>query len=171
MMNASRFLESKLPKPGKQTPLGPKYKPSEAEISKWHDYFSIVEDPIKALDQVAAGNLTGQTMETLQVVYPKLLQEMQHKITEKMIDHINKNKPIPYKTKLSLSLFLDQDLVPSLDPISIAGTQATLNAASAANDAMKNAQMSSVSTNRASKLKEANRMLTPMQKSAQREGA
>lgn len=167
---ATQFLQSKMPQGANHKPLSSKYVPSDAELSKWYRYFNMVEKPTNALRQVASGTLTSDAMETLKVVYPKLLQDMQKSVTEKMIDAVAKKKSIPYKTKLSLSLFLGSDLVSSLDPVSMLANQNTMASATQAKNDQEQAQkMGSVNAKGLDKLDSSNRLLTASQSSAQRQ--
>lgn len=171
MIRATQFLSAKLPgKDVSQKPLSAPYRPSEAELAQWHKYFSAVDNPVGALHQVARGTLTPQTMEALSAVYPKLLQDMRVQVMDKMTDAIAKKKPIPYRTKLSLSLFLNTDLVNSLTPVSVLATQNTMSAATGAKDAREAQQMRGGSAKKTAKLDGSSRMMTPMQQVAQRDG-
>lgn len=167
---ATQFLKSKLPGNDIQKkPLSPEYKPSNSELSKWHNYFNAVEKPTDALYAVKSGTLTKEVMETLQVVYPKLLQEMRVAVSDKMSSAVAKKQVIPYRTKLSLSLFLDSDLVNSLNPISMLANQNTLTTATQNKAAEQSSQMAATSKKGLDKIKTSNRFLTPMQKSNERE--
>ncbi len=168
MARATQFLQSKLPQTAPTKPLSPSYKPSDADLSKWHSYFNAVENPTAALYSVAHGTLIPETMETLSVVYPKMLNDMRQSVMGKMTESISKKKVIPYKTKLSLSLFMGEDLVESLNPVSMIGNQNTMATATQSKAMQASAQMNSVNTKNAGNIKTASRYLTPMQKSADR---
>lgn len=170
MVRATRFLNSKLPGAGvPKRPLSPKYKPSDAELAKWHKYFSAVENPTDILKSVAQGSIVPEQMEAVSVVYPRLMQEMQVAVTDKLTDAIAKKKVITYRTKLALSMFLGSDLVNSLDPKVILATQNTMTTATQAKDQQE--QMAGVNTKSLGKMNESNRLMTSMQKSSQREDA
>lgn len=168
MLRATQFLKAKLPQGPPKTPLGHTYKPSDAELAKWHKYFSAVDSPTDALHAVARGTIVPETMEALSVVYPKLLQEMQLTVTDKMTDAVSKKKLIPYRTKLALSMFLGSDMVPSLNAQSMLANQNTLATATAAKQAQ---EMGSVNGKSLGKMEGANRFMTASQKSAHREDA
>ncbi len=172
MLRATQFLQQKLPGNNiPKAPLSPKYKPSDSELSKWHKYFSIVENPTKALDQVASGTIVPETMETLSVVYPKMLQEMRMAVTDKLTETMGKEIAIPYRTKLALSLFLGSDMVNSLNPKSMLATQNMLATATMAHDAQEQGQMSGVNKKSLGKINKSNSLLTDSQSSAQRQEA
>lgn len=172
MARATQFLQQKLPgQDVAKKPLSNTYQPSEAEIAKWHKYYSAVENPTNALKQVAVGNISAETMETLSVVYPKLLNEMQIAVTDKMSDAIAKKKLIPYRTKMALSMFLGSDLVNSLEPKTMLAMQNTMSTATQAKANMEQAQMSGASRKSLGTINKSNNFMTPMQKSAAREDA
>jgi hypothetical protein len=172
MIRAVQFLQQKLPGNNiTRKPLSPEYKPSDAELAKWYKYFSAVERPTQVLQQIAIGNLVPETMETLAVVYPKLLSEMQVAVTDKLTDAIAKKKLIPYRTKLSLSMFLGSDLVNSLDPKTMLAMQNTMATATQAKEEMERGQMNNASRKSLGTIKSTSRYMTPMQKSAAREDA
>lgn len=167
MLRASQFLNSKLPGQGVPTKaLSKPYQPSDAEIAKWYRYFSSVSKPTEMLQSVAMGTLVPEQIEAVSVVYPKLMNEMKAAVTDKMTDFISKEKSIPYKTKLSLSLFLGFDLVNSLDPMSMVANQNLLATASQVKEAQ---EMNSRTSKSVSKMDKNNSFLTPMQKSANRQ--
>lgn len=165
---AVQFLQSKLPGNNvPQAPLGHKYIPSNSELSKWNKYYNSVDNPTDVLHQIASGSIAPETMETLEAVYPKLLSEMQTAVMDKMTQAIAKKKMIPYRTKLSLSMFLGQDLVQSLDGMAIMENQSILGGAQLA----KNAQEGQMNAKNGSlkDMEYSSRFLTPMQKNNSRE--
>lgn len=169
-IRAIQFLDSK--RPGKDIqskPLSPKYKPSRSELSRWHTYYKAVNDPTGALFDVSHGTLVPETMEALTAVYPKLLSEMNVSIVDKMSSHMAKGQHIPYRKKLSLSLFLGTDLVNSLDPKSMLATQNTLAQSNAIQQAGQMGQISSANKKNVGKMKQPNRYLTDAQSAAQEE--
>ena len=169
MIRATQFLQAKTPGTNLNSkPLSAKYEPSNSEIAKWYNYFSVVENPTNALKQVASGTITPETMETLKVVYPKMLQEMQKEVTSKLVDHMSKGKKLPYNRKLSLSMFLGSDLVNSLDPKSMLANQNVMSTATQIKNSQESMQMGRVNQKGLDKIDSSNRLLTPMQQSAQR---
>lgn len=167
---ATSFLSSKLPKAPPAKPLSPKFEASPAEVAKFNRYFEIVEDPAKAMHQLASNTLTHETVEALQAVYPKLYSSMQSSLMEQMSNYMAKNDaPIPYAKRMGLSLFLQQNLDDSLDSQNIQSNQATLSTLGLeqANNQME--QQARASTQGAGKVSLAHRILTPGQQVSQRE--
>lgn len=169
MIRATQFLRAKIPPKEDLGPFARKYPPSKVELSRWEKYFSVIQDPIGALNQISDGTLTSQTVETLSAVYPKLYDEMKLKLVDALADHIANNRPpIPYSRQLTLSLFLGQDLSTSLKPNNILANQNMLSTATMQKKAAE-AGRSAPLQNRASGLSKSDRMLMPMQSSAQRD--
>lgn len=166
MVRATQFLNSKLPgQNAPRKPLSPQYKPSDAEIAKWHKYFSAVSKPTEILKNVALGNLVPEQIEAVSAVYPLLMEQMRGAVLDRMTDFVAKEKTIPYRTKLSLSLFLGTDLVNSLDSVSMLANQ---NMMATATQAKAQQDMMAANRKPGDKLNKSSDLMTPMQKSAHR---
>lgn len=121
MIRGVQFLNSKIP----QAPMGlfeAQFEPSTSEIADFNRYYNLVEDPVSALEQVDKGTLTSETIETLSAVYPKLYQEMQTQMLDK-ITSIKDPSKVPYQTRMAVSMFLGQPLDSSFSPASIQANQ------------------------------------------------
>lgn len=117
---AAQFLASKLP--GRQTnPFSAPYEPSPFEIAKFNNYREVVEDPLLAFKQMKAGMLSQETLETLNVVYPKLFQEMKASVLKAASQKLATKEAIPYQSKQQISFFLGEPLDQSLK--NVAGIQ------------------------------------------------
>jgi hypothetical protein len=128
MSVAASFLSAKAPRGVKSSVLSPKYQPSKSEISKFARYYNTVKSPTSVLKKIKTGSVLPEEMETLKVVYPQLLAEMQGAIMEQLADHMANAKDLPYQTKLGLSAFLEHDLVNSMGQESVAMNQVTFGA-------------------------------------------
>lgn len=168
---ATQFLASKLPQGGPQTPLGSSYIPSMAEIMKFEQYNHFVENPLSVLDHVKSATLTPEALETMINVYPKLYDQMRTEVLGHMTNFISKHGPeeVPYKTKMSLSLFMGQDMDNSLAQPNIASNQMALMGQGAQQAQNHMEQRVKTSQTGLSKLTVADNALTSMQKTAQRE--
>ena len=109
-----QFLNSKIPKPNTQLPLGQDWEATKSQKAQFNRYFQAVDDPIAVLKQVKDGSLSSEAMEALQAVHPDLLKEMQHKVIENMSAKSAKN--INYATKIAVSKFIGSPVVESLMP-------------------------------------------------------
>ena len=128
MSVAASFLSAKAPRGVKSSVLSPKYQPSKSEINKFARYYNTVKSPTSVLKKIKTGSVLPEEMETLKVVYPQLLAEMQGAIMEQLADHMANAKDLPYQTKLGLSAFLEHDLVNSMGQESVAMNQVTFGA-------------------------------------------
>lgn len=148
LSRATQFLASKIPQQDAPAPLSEPPKPSETEISKFERYVKTVEDPMHVLSDVKSGMLTPESMETLQTVYPKLYGEMQQSLMERLIDKKAKKdlSKLPYRTKLSLSMFMQQDLDNSLKQPNIMANQVALAGIQAAKQEKEQAALGNVRT-------------------------
>lgn len=122
---ATEFLKSKLPSTDPLAPLSNKRVPSDAELSKFFRYYSVVENPYTVLKQVKDGTLNSEAMEAMSTVYPKLLGEMQEAVANKLTEQKNGGKDLPYQTKVMLSAFLGVDLIASITQQGIFANQMT----------------------------------------------
>jgi len=128
MLTAASFLNSKAPKPVSSRVLSPTYKPSKSELEKFNRYYKTIKQPTNVIKKIKTGMIMPEEMETLRVVYPQLLQQMQSEVIDKLTDHMADGKELPYRTKIGLSVFLEQPLINSLNQQSIAMNQATFGA-------------------------------------------
>lgn len=168
--SATQFLASKAPIDHDPKPLSRPIEPSQAEIAKFNRYQETVENPVGVFSHIKKGTLTAEHMATLQAVYPKLLDQMRSEVLTNLSKHMaKKDASIPYRTRLSLSAFLGQDLDRSLDPRFMLSTQMAL--ANHGQEQAKNQLESQARVSKAGigKIDIASRMLTPMQASSQRE--
>lgn len=139
---AVSFLASKVPKSERQAPLDEKGVISNSEIAKFNRYASVVENPMSVLGHVKDGTVVPQDMETLGAVYPTMLNQMRHTVTEKLINFASKHDvaELPYKTKLGLSMFLGQNLDSTISPQAISSNQAALSVTAMQNAAQQQSQ-------------------------------
>lgn len=155
---AAAFLASKLPQPPPGGPLSHEWTPSLAEISRFNRYRQAVQDPIGVLQQAAHGLVTPEAIEAVSTVYPQLYLGMQQAILSRLTGR--HASPIPYQSRLAMSLFMGQDMDGTLAPSFV----------SARGGMMGQPPPKPPGPSRADKLKVANRFKTPMQQAAERGG-
>lgn len=168
---ATQFLQSKIPQQPNPKPLSSPTEPSQADLAKFQRYYQVVENPTSVLKDVKNNTITPEAMEALSTVYPKMYQEMQKQVMNQMTSYMGKkNKDLlPHSTKLSLSLFMGQDLIDTLAQPSIAANMAAMAAPSPAQQQNAgNQQKVRTSQKGLSSLTKGTAALTPMQLSAQR---
>jgi hypothetical protein len=125
MVVAAGFLASKAPRGTQTSVLSKPYEPSKSEVMKFARYYNMVEKPTSILQKIKIGQVLPEEMETLKVVYPQMLQQMQGIVMEELADHMAAGKDLPYQVKIGLSQFLETPLTNSLKQQSIAANQAT----------------------------------------------
>lgn len=130
MVVAAGFLASKAPRGTQTSVLSKPYEPSKSEVMKFARYYNMVEKPTSILQKIKIGQVLPEEMETLKIVYPQMLQQMQGIVMEELADHMAAGKNIPYQVKIGLSQFLETPLTNSLKQQSIAANQATFAAPS-----------------------------------------
>lgn len=152
---AVQFLTSKLPAKPQDSPFSEPYEPSLTEMAKFERYLHIVEKPTLVFDQVKTGLIGPETMEALNAVYPKLLDQMRQAVSLEAHKQVEAKKEIPYQLKQSISMFLGQPISNSLLPQNVmnnqmvfmqqAQAQAQKNQAQASSSKMKSNQSSRIS--------------------------
>lgn len=122
----AQYLQNTIPKP--KVPPSPfnKYtwEPSAHELSQFERRVQAVNDPTSILDSLENGSLSKEEVETAQTIYPKLFEQMQSKIIEALTDH---DKPVPYSSRIKLSLLMGQPFDNSLNAQVIQAYQANFN--------------------------------------------
>lgn len=112
------LLKEKLPVMPPRRPLDfTPYVVSSSEAFKFGRYYNTVMNPTGVLNEVSAGTLTNDNLEVLLRVYPSLYKNMQEILMMEMIKYGDKKdkEPLPAWKKLSLSLFLENNLSESLE--------------------------------------------------------
>lgn len=122
--NAAHFLWTKAPKnPAAGRTLNPavqKWRPSDMELAKWERYVEAVEDPMSVLDDLNAGRINREGIETLKTVYPRIYEEVQ----TVFLDHLSETREnLNYRDRLQLSILFDVPLEVTMEPGFVAAIQ------------------------------------------------
>lgn len=122
LINATKFLESKIPKdPSQPNMFAREYQPSSMEIAKFERYMQAVEHPLSVFEDMERGTLTREHVEALKAVYPSLYAQLQQEIIDQVT---TEGEKVPYNKKVQLGILLDVPTDLSLEPTNIAGLQA-----------------------------------------------
>lgn len=124
--NAVQYLQSIKPDPQKQSVLDNEPKITPAEKAQYDRTLTIAEQPLVVLNHIKDGTLTLRDMSDIHALYPALYQKLNSKLSDQLITAIDKKIEIPYKTKLSLSLFMGQPLDSTMTPHGIQSSQMAL---------------------------------------------
>lgn len=120
---ALQYLQSIKPKPHTFGPLDRPVPPQPIEIARYNRALDIAQQPAIVLEHMKNGTLMATDIADLHNLYPALYQSLTQKITNQMTSHHAEDEPIPYKTRMSISLFLGQPVDASMQPMSIQAAQ------------------------------------------------
>lgn len=122
--SALLYLQTlKPPEDTKANPLDRKVPPSAEAKARYNRALDIAQQPAVVLDRVKDGTLQISDIQDLNAMYPALYKRMTQQVTNAMISASDKGDEIPYKTRISASLFLGQPLDSSMIPSSIVAAQ------------------------------------------------
>lgn len=120
---ALQYLQSQMPPKMEAFPIPVKTHISAVAAENFHRAIDIVEQPLHIYAHIKSGTLTPEHMKGLATVYPSLYGEMKTALIGELTNHLTKSEQLPYKTKLSMSLFLGAPLDASMTPQSIQASQ------------------------------------------------
>lgn len=160
-IRATQFLASKVPQTPSPSPLSAPIEPSASQLATFDRYRQAVDSPVDALKNIKNGLLSSEEMETLQVVYPKLLSQMQKEVFSQISSMKDPSK-IPFQTKITLSRFMGEPMSASITPQSIIASQSVYAQPSQQEQNVAQNQQNKTNVAELSKSKRANRIsLTP----------
>lgn len=120
---AVNFLNSVRPSNEPKLPLDSKIPLSPVQLAQFNNYLNLAQQPLLVLDKVKQGTVTPQDVMAIKSMYPQLYPQLVNKVTASMATHVSKGQPIPYKTRIGLSLFLDSPLDSTMTQMSIMNAQ------------------------------------------------
>lgn len=120
---AVEYLKTLKPHPQKLSPLGAEVPPTPEQEARYKRALEIAQQPAVVLSHMKDGTMQLSDLKDLQAMYPGVYQRMAQKLSNTMIDRKADDAPIPYKTRMGLSLFLGQPLDATMDPMSIISAQ------------------------------------------------
>ncbi len=126
--NAVNLLNSLRPSTSKASPLDSKVVLNAAQTSEYTRALNIAQQPLVVLQKIQAGTLVPQDVVLLQKLYPALHAKLVAQLTNEMTANMAKGRPIPYTTRLGLSMFTAQALDSTMQPMSIMAAQPMSNA-------------------------------------------
>ncbi len=122
-MNAVNYLNSQRPIDPKVSPLDTQQKADPMVRQQYNRVLDVAEQPLIVLNHIKQGTLQPKDVQTLQALYPALYEKLSSKIVTQITDRTDKSEPIPYKTKMSMSLFLGKAMDSTMLPQSIIAAQ------------------------------------------------
>ncbi len=121
--NIVSFLNSIRPDLPPKAPLDPVLKPSKAVQAQYDRALDIANQPLIVLKSLKEGTITSHDIIALQKMYPDLYAGLRQKMMNQMVEHRSKEDPIPYKTRMGMSLFMGQALDSTMSQQSIVAAQ------------------------------------------------
>lgn len=120
---AVNYLNSIRPSTKQPSPLDKPIKPTPEQSEAYHRQLDIAEQPLRVLQRIKDGSLVPQDLVTLKTIYPALYQNLTSQIMVHMNDHLTDEEPIPYHTKMALSMFFGSPLDSTMTPSALQSTQ------------------------------------------------
>lgn len=122
--HAFLVLAAQLPPANPSSPLDPTHAPeppNKIAQAEFADAVRVFREPTSVMDDLAHGRLSPGVAQTLRAMYPALHAQMASEILHAVSAA---GKPMPYAKRLQFSMFMGEDLDPSLSQMSIAASQA-----------------------------------------------
>lgn len=123
--NAVNYVNNARPMPQKNAPLDKEVPPSKESMAQFNRLLNIAHQPLSVLGYLKSGQITSTDVTHLKAMFPSTYSDLSQKMTDAMMSHVSKEKPIPYRLKQSLSVFLGQPLDSTMTSASM---QAIMNA-------------------------------------------
>jgi hypothetical protein len=121
---AVQYLQALKPQPYKPSVLDKPIEPSEAQKQRYYRALDIAQNPLVVLQHIKDGTLQTSDIEDLNGIYPYLYSKYVTNITNEISNLEAADKQMPYKQRVSTSLFLGQALDTTMQPSSILAAQA-----------------------------------------------
>lgn len=121
--NAVQFINGMRPVPVQHSPLDTPMEATPQQKQAYDNVLNIAEQPMIVMQKIKDGTLTPHDTAALKALYPALYGRMVQKMTEQMVDATSKGQSIPYKTRMSMSLFMGQALDSTMNPGAIRAAQ------------------------------------------------
>jgi len=122
-VQSAAYLAQLKPRAYQSSPLDTPIEPTSAQIQRYHDALDIAHSPAIVLQKVKDGTLQASDVQDLTHMFPNLYNNMKTKVVDELHTAVARKEVIPYKTRVSMSLFLGQPLDTSMTPSSIQAAQ------------------------------------------------
>lgn len=120
---AVQYLQSLKPHPYKAGPLDREIQPTPEQTARYNRALDIAHQPMMVMQHVKDGTIQASDIQDLKAMYPALYSRMTQKLSDQMIHKTADEEPIPYKTRIGLSLFLGQPIDSSMTSSAIQAAQ------------------------------------------------
>lgn len=120
---ALTYLQSLKPQPHVLGPLDKKVEPQPSEVARYNRALNIAQNPTVVMSHIKDGTLLPTDIADLHNMYPGLYQKMVTQMANQMNAVHSEDRIIPYKTRLSMSLFMGAPTDVTMQPASIVAAQ------------------------------------------------
>lgn len=120
---AVNYLQHLKPQPYRSSPLDREIEPSPTEMARYNRALDIANSPSIVMQHIKDGTLQANDIQDLNAMYPAVYKSMVTKISQEMIHAHAAGTPIPYKTRMGISLFTGQPVDSSMKQQSIMAAQ------------------------------------------------
>lgn len=122
-VRAMQYLSSIKPRDTKNNPLDKTFQPNKSQLGRYNKALEIAQQPAIVLQKMKDGSLQLTDLQDLKAMYPSLYQTYATKIISAAAGKQADEEPIPYKTRVSMSLFLGQPMDATMTPQAIQAAQ------------------------------------------------
>lgn len=119
------YLKTLKPKPVQNSPFDTPIEPTPEQEGRYRRALEIAQQPAVVLQHIKDGTIVPSDVQDIKSMYPALYDQLSHKLTSEMIDKHSNEEPIPYKTRLGMSMFLGQPMDSTMNRDSITAAQLT----------------------------------------------
>jgi hypothetical protein len=121
--NASNYLNGLRPDTAPKAPLDSERKPSNVQQGAYNSALAIAQQPLTVMKKVKDGTITPDDLKHVTSLYPAAYDQMKKQLSDAMADHISKGNSVPYKTRVGLSIFMQQPMDSTFTPQAIQSAQ------------------------------------------------
>lgn len=122
-LQSLQYLKTLRPQPHPGAPLDAQFKPTAEQESRYNRALTIAQQPLVVLQRIKDGTVQPSDLQDLKAMSPAVYTAIAQKMSNEMINQKAGDEPIPYKTRLGISLFLGQPMDSTMQPASIQATQ------------------------------------------------
>jgi hypothetical protein len=127
-IKALNYLQSIKPQETKATPLDRPVPVTKAQQARYERALTIAQNPHTVLEHLKQGTLQASDIQDLNAMYPSVYAQMQSKLMTEVASRHADSEPIPYKTRLSMGLFMQHPMDATMTPQAIMAAQPKLPA-------------------------------------------
>lgn len=122
-VRAVDYLKTLKPEPKQVNSFNTPIPPTKAEEYRYKQALEIAQNPLVVMEKIKAGTLQVNDLKDLGSMYPAMYKQMQQKLMTTITDKKADKEAVPYRTRMSISLFVGQPLDSTMEPASIQAAQ------------------------------------------------